>query len=60
MTMEEALTYWIANGQTGFFPPKGGVNGKASRPKNFIAMPRADDAAALKQLYRQPAEGEFS
>lgn len=23
MTMTEALTYWIANGQTGFFPPKG-------------------------------------
>ena len=23
MTMAEAFTYWVANGQTGFFPPKG-------------------------------------
>lgn len=28
MSMVEAFDYWIANGQTGFFPPKGGTNAK--------------------------------
>lgn len=33
MSMEIALTYWVANGQTGFFPPKKvGANGRPMLP----------------------------
>jgi len=32
MTMEAALTHWMAQGYTGFFPPKEGDRGRAIRP----------------------------
>jgi hypothetical protein len=35
MTMAEAFTYWIANGQTGFFPPKNTKAKPAGRQGGF-------------------------
>jgi hypothetical protein len=35
MTMAEAFTYWIANGQTGFFPPKNAKAKPAGRQGGF-------------------------
>lgn len=44
MSMAEALTYWIANGQTGFFPPKNAdgkkPDGGFDRFGNWKGVPR--------------------
>lgn len=41
MTMEEALTYWVANGQTGFFP-KSAANGSVNGKKDWNARFESD------------------
>jgi len=53
MSMEAALTHWMAQGYTGFFPPtKDGGPGSRPRPIAVSSGPTGTDEASIRDFYR--------
>lgn len=59
MTMAEAITYWISNGQTGFFPPAAGGErrpGGGSKPAPVVAGRRVEHPANMPVPFNSPID----